>query len=74
MDGTELLARARELYPHTVRMILSGYADLASIQQAINRGAIYKFLSKPWDDNELRAAVREAFDLAQPQRPALQAH
>ncbi|MBB3224124.1 EAL domain-containing protein [Pseudoduganella umbonata] len=71
MDGTEFLARARELYPHTVRMILSGYADLTSIQQAINRGAIYKFLSKPWDDGELRAAVREAFELAQPRRPAL---
>ncbi|WBS04628.1 EAL domain-containing protein [Pseudoduganella sp. SL102] len=71
MDGTELLARVRELHPHTVRMILSGYADVASIQQAIDRGAIHKFLGKPWDDTELRAAVREAFDLAQAQHPVV---
>ncbi len=61
MNGTEFLARTRELYPETVRMILSGYADLASIKEAINRGAIYKFLSKPWDDDEMRQMVREAF-------------
>ncbi len=70
MNGTELLARIREMYPHTVRMLLSGYADHASIMDAVNRGAIYKFLTKPWDDDELRQAVREAFDLAQPRRVA----
>ncbi|WP_338758650.1 EAL domain-containing protein [Massilia sp. METH4] len=68
MSGSELLARTRELYPRTVRMIMSGYADHASIMDAVNRGAIYKFLSKPWDDDELREAVREAFDLVQPRR------
>jgi response regulator RpfG family c-di-GMP phosphodiesterase len=68
MDGTEFLARARDLYPQTVRMILSGYADLTTIQQAINRGAIYKFLSKPWDDDELRKVVREAFAQAERHR------
>ncbi|WP_207221242.1 EAL domain-containing protein [Pseudoduganella lutea] len=73
MSGAELLARIRELYPHTVRMILSGYADHASIMDAVNRGAIYKYLSKPWDDDELRQAVREAFDAAQPRRRAAQA-
>ncbi|TWI70191.1 PAS domain S-box-containing protein/diguanylate cyclase (GGDEF)-like protein [Pseudoduganella lurida] len=61
MSGTDFLARARELYPDTVRIILSGYADHASIKDAINRGAIYQFLSKPWDDEELRQVVRAAF-------------
>jgi CheY-like chemotaxis protein len=70
MNGTELLARVREMYPHTVRMLLSGYADHESIMDAVNRGAIYKFLAKPWDDDALRQAVREAFDLAQPRRAA----
>jgi CheY-like chemotaxis protein len=61
MNGTEFLARVRDLYPDTVRMVLSGHADLGSITEAINRGAIYKFLTKPWNDEVLRADVREAF-------------
>jgi response regulator RpfG family c-di-GMP phosphodiesterase len=65
MHGTEFMARARELHPNTVRMILSGYADMASVKDAVNRGAVYKYLSKPWDDEELRSAVREAFQRAE---------
>jgi diguanylate cyclase (GGDEF)-like protein/PAS domain S-box-containing protein len=69
MSGAELLARVRELYPDTVRLILSGYADHASIKDAINRGAIFKFLSKPWIDEELRQAVRDAFAQAERHGP-----
>ncbi len=61
MSGVEFLHRAKELYPDTVRMVLSGYADLQSITDAINEGAIYKFLSKPWDDAMLKAEIEEAF-------------
>ena len=61
MSGTEFLSRVRELYPDTLRMVLSGYADLNSVTDAVNRGAIYKFLSKPWEDDALRAQVAEAF-------------
>ncbi len=61
MSGVEFLHRAKELYPDTVRMVLSGYADLQSITDAINQGAIYKFLSKPWDDDRLKAEIEEAF-------------
>ncbi|GAB6196883.1 EAL domain-containing protein [Lysobacter xanthus] len=61
MSGTEFLARVRDLYPDTVRMVLSGYTDLATITEAINHGAIYRFLTKPWNDDELREHVREAF-------------
>ena len=61
MSGTEFLSRARELYPETIRIVLSGYTDLESISDAINRGAIYKFLTKPWDDDLLRENIREAF-------------
>ncbi len=65
MSGTEFLERAKLLYPQTVRIILSGYTDLASITDAINRGAIYHFLTKPWEDEKLRTEVREAFRVAQ---------
>ncbi len=61
MTGVELLRRARQLYPETVRLVLSGYTELQSITDAINEGAIYKFLAKPWDDEQLRAHLREAF-------------
>lgn len=61
MDGTEFLRRVKEMYPRTVRMVLSGFTDLATVTEAINRGAIYKFLTKPWEDDSLREQVREAF-------------
>ena len=61
MTGVEFLRRAKELYPRTVRMVLSGYTELQSITDAINEGAIYKFLTKPWDDERLRAHIQEAF-------------
>jgi len=62
MTGTELLFRAKELYPDTVRMVLSGYADITAIADAVNRGNIFRFLFKPWDNDLLRANVREAFE------------
>lgn len=61
MSGVEFLRQAKERYPDTVRIVLSGYADLQSITDAINEGAIYKFLSKPWDDDTLKAEIDEAF-------------
>lgn len=61
MTGVEFLHRAKALYPNTVRMVLSGYTELQSIIDAVNEGAIYKFLTKPWDDERLRGHVAEAF-------------
>ncbi len=62
MTGIEFLARACELRPDTVRMVLSGYTDLKTVTEAINQGAIYKFLTKPWEDELLRDNVAEAFE------------
>ncbi len=61
MTGVEFLHRARALYPDTLRMVLSGYTELQSIIDAINEGAVYKFLTKPWDDERLRGHVADAF-------------
>jgi EAL domain-containing protein (putative c-di-GMP-specific phosphodiesterase class I)/ActR/RegA family two-component response regulator len=60
-SGTEFLSKVKELYPDTVRMMLSGYTNLDAVTDAINRGAIYKFLMKPWKDAELREQIHEAF-------------
>ena len=64
MSGTEFFARVRQLYPDTIRIVLTGYTDIESVTGAINRGAIYKFLTKPWDDDLLREQIREAFRIA----------
>jgi diguanylate cyclase (GGDEF)-like protein/PAS domain S-box-containing protein len=61
MRGTEFLSKVKDLYPHTIRIVLSGYTQLESVLGAINRGAIYRFFTKPWDDEILRDNVREAF-------------
>lgn len=61
MSGTEFLSKVKAMYPATVRLVLSGYTDLSSVTAAINEGAIYKFLTKPWDDSKLREEIRLAF-------------
>jgi diguanylate cyclase (GGDEF)-like protein/PAS domain S-box-containing protein len=61
MTGVEFLRKVKTLYPDTVRIVLSGFTELQSVTDAVNEGAIYKFLTKPWDDNQLREHVAEAF-------------
>jgi len=61
MNGVEFLRRAKEIRPDTVRIVLSGYTELKSVTDAINEGSVYKFLTKPWDDGQLRANIHEAF-------------
>ncbi|MDH5546732.1 MAG: response regulator [Gammaproteobacteria bacterium] len=61
MTGVEFLSQVKELYPETIRIVLSGYTELDSITDAINKGSVYKFLTKPWDDDLLKRRVEEAF-------------
>jgi response regulator RpfG family c-di-GMP phosphodiesterase len=60
MTGTEFLSRARQKWPDTIRIVLSGYTELASVTSAINEGSVYKFLTKPWDDEQLRHNIADA--------------
>ena len=62
MTGVEFLSQVKVTHPDTIRIVLSGYTDLKSITDAINDGAIYKFLTKPWDDDLLQKNVAEAFE------------
>ncbi|WP_297797670.1 EAL domain-containing protein [uncultured Marinobacter sp.] len=61
MSGTEFFSQVKALHPDTVRIVLSGYTDLKSVTDAINEGAIYKFLTKPWDDKQIREHIQQAF-------------
>lgn len=62
MNGAEFLERVREDWPDTVRMLLTGYADMQSTVAAINHGGIYRYISKPWNEGDLLATVREALE------------
>jgi two-component system NtrC family sensor kinase len=60
MNGVEFLKKARSLRPETIRIVLSGYADTAAVIAAINEGEIYRFIPKPWSDDELKMTVAKA--------------
>lgn len=62
MDGAQFLEQVRAQQPDTVRLLLTGYADMASTVDAINRGEIYRYISKPWNDQELLMVIRQALE------------
>jgi response regulator RpfG family c-di-GMP phosphodiesterase len=63
MDGAELLATVAARWPDTVRLLLTGYADIESTVAAINKGGIYRYLAKPWEDNDLSLTVGRAIEM-----------
>ena len=68
MTGAELLRKIKSLYPQTIRIMLTGFADVNAIMGAVNEGAVYKFITKPWNDEDLRLTVSlalEQYDLIQ---------
>src|SRR5262245_37005231 len=60
MSGVELLHQAREAQPNTVRLLFTGYADIGAVIEAINRGNVYRYITKPWDPRELQGIIRDA--------------
>lgn len=62
MDGAQLLGQVRRRWPRTMRILLTGYADVTSTIAAINEGQIYRYVNKPWDDGELQVTVAQALE------------
>ncbi len=62
MNGIEFLAKAKERSPGPLRIMLTGHADLKSVIEAIDRGEVYRFLLKPWNNDELKMTIRQALD------------
>lgn len=60
MTGVEFLAQARKLAPDAVRILLTGYADIEASVNAINKGAVFRYLTKPWEDHDLLGVIAEA--------------
>lgn len=73
MSGAELLAEAREIAPETLRILLTGYSDLDAAVEALNSGGIFRYLTKPWDQQEMAFTLRQAAEIAtrQAQAPLL---
>lgn len=62
MNGVELLHQVHERWPETIRIILSGYAEATAVEEALREGKVFRFFAKPWDDQELIAAIEQAVD------------
>jgi diguanylate cyclase len=61
MPRVEFLSKIRKMYPDTVRMLTGARENLAATREAIDLGAIFKFIAKPWGHDQLKALVEEAF-------------
>lgn len=74
MDGATLLAEIQQRWPDCLRILLTGYADVSTTIRAINEGQIYRYISKPWDDDELRLIIRQAlaYQFAEQERQRLE--
>nr|WP_320192178.1 response regulator [uncultured Desulfobacter sp.] len=62
MSGISFLSKVRETYPDTIRILLTGYTEIDSIKASINEGHVYKFLLKPWNDDDLKQEIRKALE------------
>ena len=62
MTGIDLLAKAKEISPDAMRIMLTGYSDLEAAIAAINKGEVYRFITKPWNDEELKLTVMQSLE------------
>jgi response regulator RpfG family c-di-GMP phosphodiesterase len=61
--GTELLAKAAIDYPDQTRILLSGFSDIEALKEAVNKGQIFRYLSKPWNDDELKKTIEDSYHI-----------
>lgn len=65
MLGSQLLAEVKKISPHTVRLLLTGYSDMGAIMKSINEGEVFRFITKPWDNDDIKAIISNATQVAQ---------
>ncbi|WP_439888736.1 HD domain-containing phosphohydrolase [Pseudomonas sp. MBLB4123] len=68
MDGASLLSEVQQRWPECLRILLTGHADIGTTIRAINQGQIFRYISKPWDDDELRMIIRQALSFQYSER------
>ncbi|MCF6339014.1 MAG: response regulator [Gammaproteobacteria bacterium] len=64
MTGVELLSKVKQLSPNTTRVLLTGYSDLSAVVNSVNEGEIFRYITKPWNNDELFSVVRQAADIS----------
>jgi signal transduction histidine kinase len=62
MTGVEMLRRVKETHPDTIRLLFTAYSDLPTVIDAINQGSVYRYISKPWEVEDLKATLRQSYD------------
>lgn len=63
MTGVEFLSSIIKDYPEPIRMLLTGYADIQAVIDAINKGQIYQYITKPWDEQQMRVIINNAYEI-----------
>ena len=63
MTGIQFLEEVQKLNPEPMRILLTGYSDINAVIDAINKGQVYRYLSKPWQEDELRTTIESAFEV-----------
>lgn len=63
MTGVEFLEKVLEKYPDPMRILLTGYADMSAVVDAVNKGKIFHYLSKPWNEEELDMTIKRAYEV-----------
>jgi DNA-binding NtrC family response regulator len=63
MTGVEFLESILDKYPDMIRILLTGYTDIEAVIDAINKGQVYRYITKPWDETELRITIKNAFEV-----------
>jgi CheY-like chemotaxis protein len=74
MTGVEFLSIAKERFPDTIRIILTGYAEIETVVNAINKGSVYRFLAKPWEESDLLETLRKALEIRDLRDENIQLH
>lgn len=64
MQGVELLRQVKEISPQTVRILLTGYADLSAVMASVNTGEVFRFIEKPWNNERLKKTISAAADIS----------
>lgn len=63
MTGVAFLEQVCDLYPDSIRILLTGYSDMSAVIDAVNKGKIFHYLSKPWNEDELNETIQRAYDV-----------
>ncbi len=63
MSGVEFLEKVIPLHPEPIRILLTGYTDIQAVIDAINKGQVYHYITKPWDESQLRNIIHKAYEV-----------